>query len=90
MFLLDLLDNLPRLRLSDDHMKVLIWAMKECGTPNVPSFGTLRAKQTALTREMNIKTMHHVSTQNNQFYANCPSETTRLVNYICQPHLFKY
>ncbi|EDR05873.1 uncharacterized protein LACBIDRAFT_302463 [Laccaria bicolor S238N-H82] len=29
MFFLDLLDNLPRLRLSDDHMKAIIWAMKD-------------------------------------------------------------
>ncbi|KAJ7936174.1 hypothetical protein B0H13DRAFT_1589779, partial [Mycena leptocephala] len=33
MFMLDLLDNFPRLRLSDDHMKAIIWVMKECGAP---------------------------------------------------------
>lgn len=26
LFFLDLLDNLPRLRLSDDHLKAIIWA----------------------------------------------------------------
>ncbi|KAJ7115666.1 hypothetical protein C8R44DRAFT_880092 [Mycena epipterygia] len=34
MFMLDLLDNLPRLRLSDDQLKSIIWVMRECGTPN--------------------------------------------------------
>ncbi|KAJ6477662.1 hypothetical protein C8R45DRAFT_783494, partial [Mycena sanguinolenta] len=29
MFMLDLLDNLPRLRLSDDQLKAIIWVMKE-------------------------------------------------------------
>ncbi|KAI0728282.1 hypothetical protein C8Q72DRAFT_875862 [Fomitopsis betulina] len=78
MFILDLLDNLPWLRLSDDHLKVIIWAMNECGTPNVPSFTSLRAKQAQLTKEMEIKTTHHTSAQENIFYSNRPSEMTRL------------
>ncbi|KAH9835337.1 uncharacterized protein C8Q71DRAFT_870860, partial [Rhodofomes roseus] len=89
MFILDLLDNLPRLRLSDDHMKVFIWALKECGALNVPTFAHLRAQQARLTKEMNIQTTHHVSAQNNHFYANCPSETTRLdfANPLVRPHM---
>ncbi|TFY60326.1 hypothetical protein EVJ58_g5221 [Rhodofomes roseus] len=89
MFILDLLDNLPRLRLSDDHMKVFIWALKECGALNVPTFTHLRAQQARLTKEMNIQTTHHVSAQSNHFYANCPSETTRLdfANPLVRPHM---
>uniref|UniRef100_A0A0W0F4Z4 Uncharacterized protein n=1 Tax=Moniliophthora roreri TaxID=221103 RepID=A0A0W0F4Z4_MONRR len=34
VFMLDLLDNLPRLQFSDDTIKAIIWVMKECGTPN--------------------------------------------------------
>ncbi|KAF8143986.1 hypothetical protein K438DRAFT_1520090, partial [Mycena galopus ATCC 62051] len=30
MFMLDLLENLPRLRLSDDQLKTIIWIMHEC------------------------------------------------------------
>lgn len=82
MFILDLLDNLPQLRLSDDHLKVIIWAMNECGTPNVPSSTSLRAKQAQLTKEMEIKTTHHTSAQENVFYSNRPSETTQLVSRL--------
>jgi hypothetical protein len=62
MFMLDLLDNLPRLRLSDDHLKAIIWVMRECKTPNVPSFSALRKKQASMTSEVGIKSEHHTST----------------------------
>ncbi|KAJ7827689.1 hypothetical protein B0H14DRAFT_3144540 [Mycena olivaceomarginata] len=52
MFMLDLLDNLPHLRLSDDQLKAIIWVMKECGTPNVPSFSTLRKMQKKMTQDI--------------------------------------
>ncbi|KAH9912209.1 uncharacterized protein B0H18DRAFT_942872 [Fomitopsis serialis] len=89
MFILDLLDNLPRLRLSDDHLKVVIWALKECGATDVPSFHSLRTKQAQLTKEVNIKTTHHTSAQENHFYATCPSETSRLdfANPLVRPHM---
>ncbi|KAJ7839405.1 hypothetical protein B0H13DRAFT_2239608 [Mycena leptocephala] len=61
MFMLDLLDNLPRLRLSDDHLKAIIWVMRECKTPNVPSFSALRKKQASMTSEVGIKSEHHTS-----------------------------
>ncbi|KAI0935086.1 hypothetical protein AcV7_003988 [Taiwanofungus camphoratus] len=57
MFMLDLSDNLPRLRLSDDQLKMILWIMRECGTPNVPSFAALRKKQIGLARNMSIKTV---------------------------------
>ena len=79
MFLLDLLDNLPRLRLSDEHLKMIIWVMKEAGTPEVPSFAALRAKQTELTKTLHIQTKRHVSPMGTVFYANGPAETFRLV-----------
>ena len=52
LFFLDLLDNMPRLRLSDDHMKAIIWVMRECGTPDVPSFYALRKKQVSLISQV--------------------------------------
>ncbi|KAJ7443535.1 hypothetical protein FB451DRAFT_1189993 [Mycena latifolia] len=78
MFMLDLLDNLPHLRLSDDQLKTIIWVMRECRTPDVPSFSALRKKQAQLTAEVNIKTRHHVSALGNEFYMNHPAELLAL------------
>ena len=85
MFMLDLLDNLPRLRLSDDHLKTIIWVMKECGTPNVPSFYALRKLQKKLTQDVGLKPRPRVSSLDNQFYMNHPKDLIRPVNvfYFC-------
>ncbi|KAJ7849685.1 hypothetical protein B0H14DRAFT_3085998 [Mycena olivaceomarginata] len=56
---MDLLDNLLRLRLSDDQLKTIIWVMRECKTPDVPSFSALRKKQAELTKNVSIKTTRH-------------------------------
>jgi hypothetical protein len=72
--MLDLLDNLPCLRLSDDHLKAIILVMKECGTPNVPSFYALRKLQKKLTEDVGLKPRHHTSSLNNQFYMNHPND----------------
>ncbi|KAJ7890150.1 hypothetical protein B0H14DRAFT_3126792 [Mycena olivaceomarginata] len=74
MFMLDLLDNLPRLRLSDDHLKSIIWVMRECKTPNVPSFAALRKKQESLARDIGINSEHHTSSLGNHFYMNHPAK----------------
>lgn len=79
MFMLDLLDNLPRLRLSDDQLKTIIWVMRECGTPDIPSFSALRKKQAQLTKDVNIQTVRHVSAMGNEFYMNHPAQLLALV-----------
>jgi hypothetical protein len=79
MFMLDLLDNLPRLRLSDDHLKTIIWVMQECGTPNVPSFAALRKMQAKLSREVGLSSVHHTSSLGNHFYMNHPLDLFALV-----------
>lgn len=38
MFILDLLNSMPQLRLSGAIMKLILWALKELDVPNVPSF----------------------------------------------------
>ncbi|KAJ7882193.1 hypothetical protein B0H14DRAFT_3433567 [Mycena olivaceomarginata] len=78
MFMLDLLDNLPRLRLSDDQLKTIIWVMRECGTPDIPSFSALRKKQAQLTKDVNIQTVRHVSAMGNEFYMNHPAQLLAL------------
>lgn len=83
MFFLDLLDNLPRLRLSDDHLQAIIWVMKECGTPDVPSFYALRKRQKLLTQKIeNLKTRQHTSALGNHFYMNHPVDLLALVSTL--------
>ena len=77
--MLDLLDNLPRLRLSDDQLKTIIWVMRECRTPDVPTFSALRKKQAELTKDVKIQTIRHVSAMGNEFYMNHPAELLALV-----------
>ncbi|KAJ6566807.1 hypothetical protein B0H19DRAFT_940681 [Mycena capillaripes] len=76
--MLDLLDNLPRLRLSDDQLKTIIWVVRECRTPDVPSFSALRKKQAQLTADLNIKSKRHVSAVGNEFYMNHPADLLAL------------
>ncbi|THU96413.1 hypothetical protein K435DRAFT_858627 [Dendrothele bispora CBS 962.96] len=73
MFMLDSLDNLPRLCLSDDHLKAIIWVMKECGTPNVPTFSALCKVQEVLTCEFKLTLKPHKSALENHFYMNHPA-----------------
>ncbi len=77
--MLDLLDSLPRLRVSGALMKAIMWVMRVCGTPDVPSFSKLRAKQTELTKMSGIPTEHQVSTIGNEFYVNSAEEVLKLV-----------
>ncbi|KAJ7477826.1 hypothetical protein B0H11DRAFT_1726278 [Mycena galericulata] len=90
--MLDLLDNLPRLRLSDDHLKSIIWVMRECKTPNVPTFSALRKKQESLTRDVGIKSEHHTSSLGNHFYMNHPSKLLALdwANPLVRPFIHVY
>ncbi|THU95803.1 hypothetical protein K435DRAFT_819604 [Dendrothele bispora CBS 962.96] len=90
--MLDLLDNLPRLRLSDDHLKAIIWAMQECGTPNVPTFSELRKVQSSLTREFELTSRHHQSAMENHFYMNHPASLLALdwANPLVRKHIHVY
>ncbi|KAF5374429.1 hypothetical protein D9615_009052 [Tricholomella constricta] len=78
MFMLDLLDNLPRLRLSDDHLRTILWVMRECRTPDVPSFSALRKMQSKLTKQVKIESRHHTSSLGNHFYMNHPAKLLAL------------
>lgn len=82
MFMLDLLDSLPRLRVSDDQMKAILWVMKESGAPHVPTFGALRRKQKQLASDVKIMPTHHASPLGNHFYMNHPAMLLALVSII--------
>ena len=69
-FLLDLLDSLPRLRLSDQQMRLVIFVLKEAGVLNVPSLQTLRRVQKGLRESVAVPTERRISVKGNVFYVN--------------------
>ncbi|KZT20093.1 hypothetical protein NEOLEDRAFT_1076404 [Neolentinus lepideus HHB14362 ss-1] len=70
MFLLDVLDNLPRLRISDALMRMFLWVLREAGAASVPSFKALRKFQDNQRKESGINTVKCESVQGNIFYMN--------------------
>ena len=70
MFLLDTLDNMPRLRVLDSLMKVFLSILRECGAPDVPSFKHLRDTQTKLRDTTGATSKLHKSAHGNLFYMN--------------------
>jgi hypothetical protein len=70
MYILDLLDSMPRLRLSGATMKSILWALKALNVPDVPSFRQLRSVQKALAQKINISPSRHESAMGNIFYQN--------------------
>lgn len=72
MCVLNAMDRLPHLPISDSLMKIILWAMKQCGTLEVPSFYALRKLQKELRHTQGIPTIECKSVQNNLFFMNDP------------------
>ncbi|KAJ3565255.1 hypothetical protein NP233_g7745 [Leucocoprinus birnbaumii] len=66
-----MLDHLPRLRFSNDQIKAILWVMKQCGTPDVPSFYALRQCQKQLQSGL-LEPRKHKSATGTEFYVNKP------------------
>jgi hypothetical protein len=70
MCYLDILDNLPRLRLSSSQLKMILWIMDACGARDVPSFNKFRAMQKHIRKTTGVRSEAHKSGLGNLFYVN--------------------
>ncbi|KAF8494495.1 hypothetical protein JB92DRAFT_3126914 [Gautieria morchelliformis] len=70
LFLLDLLDNLPRLRLSQRHMQMFLWVLSESGAHDVPSLYALCETQARLRKFGGVTTKRFESSLGNVMYLN--------------------
>jgi hypothetical protein len=78
-FLLDILDNLPRIRLSSSQLKLILWPLKELGVQDVPSYDRFRTMQTEVRRLCTSEPISLKSHLGNSFSVNDPRESVALV-----------
>ncbi|XP_006462267.1 hypothetical protein AGABI2DRAFT_47524, partial [Agaricus bisporus var. bisporus H97] len=92
IFLLDTIDNLPRLRISGPIMKSILWLLRAVNVKNVPSFAGLRKAQSDLQKEAGVVTYHRRSPKGNMFSFNDPRAliANDWANPLLYPHLHVY
>ncbi|KAF9783812.1 hypothetical protein BJ322DRAFT_1021595 [Thelephora terrestris] len=92
MFLLDTLDSMPRLHVSDSLMKVFLWVLKESGVQSVPSFRQLRDTQAKLCETSGTPSKLYKSAHGNLFYMNDIRKiiTNDYANPLVCPHIRIY
>ena len=81
--MLDLLDSLPCLRLSDAQMKAIMFVMCKCGVTDVPSLSTLRQTQIRLCKAHAVPVKLCTSGRGNIFYTYDIAGQILKVNHHC-------
>ncbi|KAJ7593645.1 hypothetical protein C8J56DRAFT_1043447 [Mycena floridula] len=94
MFLLDTLDNLPRLRVSASLMKVFIWVLRESGAKNVPTLHRLRQAQKSFRKSSSsgVPTIPCTTVRGNLFHMNDPRSIIAMDwnNPLVRQHIHVY
>ncbi|THU88819.1 hypothetical protein K435DRAFT_729596 [Dendrothele bispora CBS 962.96] len=92
MMLLDIMDNLPRLRLSTAHFKLILWLLNQAGVRNVPKYDTFRQVQRQLSQTCSTEPKECTSSLGNHFYINDPREAIQrqFANPQVVPHMNFY
>jgi hypothetical protein len=85
-FLLDTVDNLPRLRISSSLMKVILWLLREIGVAKVPSFHRLRSIQKQIKEEQIVPTIQWMSPKGNAYSFNDPRAIIANVSFVNLKH----
>ncbi|KAJ4492105.1 hypothetical protein C8J55DRAFT_533997 [Lentinula edodes] len=75
--LLDLISNLPRLRLSSAHFKLILWLLRDSGVPNVPSYYAFQKMQAELQKTCGHEPQPFKSVMGNYFYVNDPRDAVK-------------
>ncbi|EJD45114.1 hypothetical protein AURDEDRAFT_64644 [Auricularia subglabra TFB-10046 SS5] len=88
MFLLDLLDSLPRLRLSNAHLEFILWILMELGVHDVPSLYALRQVQKQLRTKLCLGPEPQQSVRGNRFFTN--SVTRSISLHFGNPQVCKH
>ncbi|THV03142.1 hypothetical protein K435DRAFT_652024 [Dendrothele bispora CBS 962.96] len=92
MMLLDIIDNMPRLRLLTNHFKIILWLLENAGVKNVPSKDVFRKMQKELRNMCGSEPMECTSSVGNHFYMNDPRESIKrqFANPQVAPHINLY
>lgn len=74
MAYLDMLDNLPRQRISDSVMQFVIAILRNCGVQNVPSFNKFRKVQREMAERHGIRQHQFHNPDGDDLYINDPRD----------------
>lgn len=86
--LLDIIDNLPRLRLSSSQLQIIMWLLQQCRVQDVPSFKAFRKMQEGFRDTVGSKPTPHTSSLENLFYVNDVRDAVARVSY-CLRYCFR-